>query len=273
MLGVMPRPRVVFLGTGGALNPERYQAAVLVECGETCVLLDTGGGLGLVRRLHAAEIDPSRVGHVFLSHRHLDHMGGLEPLLLTRWLGAFRAGVTPAPLRLYALPGSAAAIRATLAAADAVGEQRLAGQLTWVTPEPGAPLAATADVGLTLTPVDHLPVGGGAAGCVVESGGTRVVYSGDTRPCDALADAARGADLLIHEVGGLDVHADLLHRVGHSTAADAGRIAAQAGVRALALFHAPAAQWVAPGDLLAEARRHAPGVEVFLSEDGMTLGV
>ena len=58
-----------------------------------------------------------------------------------------------------------------------------------------------------------------------------------------------------------------------ATAADAGRIAARAGVRALALFHVPAADWVAPADLLAEARHHAPGVEVFLSEDGMALGV
>ncbi len=265
----MPRPRVVFLGTGGALNLERYQAAVLVECGNTRVLLDTGGGLGLVRRLVAAEVDPATVGHVFLSHRHVDHMGGLEPLLLTMSLRAFRAGVTPSPVTLYALPGSAAAIRATLAAADAAGERRLAGQLTWTTPSPGAPIALAGGVGLALTPVDHLPVGGAAAGCVVEYGGVRVAYSGDTRPCDALADAARGAELLIHEVGGLDARAQLLHQVGHSTAADAGRIAARAGVGALALFHAPSAEWVAPADLLAEARRHAPGVEVFLSEDGM----
>ena len=88
-----------------------------------------------------------------------------------------------------------------------------------------------------------------------------------------MIDAARGADLLVHEVGGLESRAELLHRVGHSTAGDAGRVAARAGARALALFHAPAAQWVAPADLLAEARRHAPGVDVFLSEDGMTLGV
>jgi ribonuclease Z len=103
----------------------------------------------------------------------------------------------------------------------------------------------------------------------VSAGGVRVVYSGDTRPCDALIEAASGADLLIHEVGGTDARAELLHRVGHSTAADAGRVAARAGVRALAMFHAPAAMWVSPGDMLAEARRHAPGVEVFLSEDGM----
>ena len=151
--GAMPRPRVVFLGTGGALNPERYQAAVLVESAGTHVLLDTGGGLGIVRRLLAAEIDPASIGHVFLSHRHLDHVGGLEPLLLTMWLNVIRANATPpAAVRLYALPGSAAAIRATLAAADAVGEQRLAGRLSWVTPEPGATCASTATWGSRYPP-------------------------------------------------------------------------------------------------------------------------
>ncbi|HET7340780.1 MAG TPA: MBL fold metallo-hydrolase, partial [Methylomirabilota bacterium] len=124
---------------------------------------------------------------------------------------------------------------------------------------------------LTLVPVEHLPPAGEAAGCVVEGDGARVVYSGDTRPCEALVSAARGADLLIHEVGGTEARAELLHRVGHSTAADAGRVAARAGVRALAMFHAPAPVWVSPADLLAEARRAAPGVEVFLSEDGQTL--
>ena len=49
----MERPRVVFLGTGGALNPERYQAAMLVQAAGTSFLLDVGGGLGVVRRLLA----------------------------------------------------------------------------------------------------------------------------------------------------------------------------------------------------------------------------
>jgi ribonuclease Z len=121
--------------------------------------------------------------------------------------------------------------------------------------------------------VDHLPVGGEAAGCAVEAGGARVVYSGDTRPCEPLIDAARGADLLVHEVGGLDARTATVHGVGHSTAGDAGRVAARAGVRALALFHLPATMWVAPTDPLAEARRHAPGVEVFVSEDRQAISV
>src|SRR5262245_9715236 len=114
----MSRPRVVFLGTGGALNPERYQPCILVDDGASRLLLDTGGGLGVVRRLMDCEVDPSSVNHIFISHRHLDHAGGLEALLLTMSYRAFRAERPLAPVTLYALPGSAAAIRATQAAAD-----------------------------------------------------------------------------------------------------------------------------------------------------------
>ena len=265
----MERPRVVFLGTGGALNPDRYQAAMLVQTRGTSFLLDVGGGLGVVRRLLACEVDPLSVRHVVLSHRHLDHVGGLEPLLLYMFYDAFRTGAPPPHVDVHALPGSSVAIRASLTAADASADKVFGERLTWRTPRAGEVVSVDGGAALTLVPVDHLPPGGEAAGCVVSAGGARVVYSGDTRPCDALIEAARGADLLIHEVGGTDTRAELLHRVGHSTAADAGRVAARAGVRALAMFHTPAAVWVSPADLLAEARRHAPGVEVFLSEDGM----
>ena len=269
----MSRPRVVFLGTGGALNPERYQAAIVVQAAGTTILLDTGGGLGVVRRLLACEIDPLAVRHVFVSHRHVDHVGGLEPLLMYVFYAAFRAGAPPPAVGIHALAGSLAAIRATLAAADASGNRVFGERLTWHAPAPGAVAALEGGASLTLVPVDHLPSGGDAAACVVSAAGARVVYSGDTRPCPALVEAARGADLLVHEVGGTEARAEVLHRVGHSTAADAGRVAARAGVRALALFHTPARGWVEPADLLAEARGQAPGVEVFLSEDGMALTV
>ena len=44
-------PRVIFLGTGGAINLERFQSAIVVEVAGLRLLLDTGGGLDLVRRL------------------------------------------------------------------------------------------------------------------------------------------------------------------------------------------------------------------------------
>jgi ribonuclease Z len=265
----LTRARVVFLGTGGALNPERYQASLLVEADGIGVLLDAGGGLGVVRRILAASIDPASIGHIFLSHRHLDHVGGLEPFLLSLSLRARIAGTVHREMRLYASRGTATAVRAMLAAADASAEWRFGDRLAWLTPPMAAPVALTSGIRLTLTAVDHLPIGGEASACVLDLGGVRVAYSGDTRPCPALAEAAHGVDLLIHEVGGLDARMDTLHAVGHSTAGDAGRIAAQAEARALALTHLPASHVYRQADLLEEARRFAPSVEVFLAEDGL----
>jgi len=87
------------------------------------------------------------------------------------------------------------------------------------------------------------------------------VYSSDTEPCDAVATLARGAHTLIHEATFSERRT---RGVGvHSTAAQAGEIAARAGVRRLILAHIDVAHH---GDLEAhrdEARsRFAGEVEV-----------
>jgi ribonuclease Z len=122
-------------------------------------------------------------------------------------------------------------------------------------------------------PVDHLPPGGGAAAAVLDVAGRRIVYSGDTRPCPALAEAARGADLLIHEVGGLDAEPRRSHVPGHSTAGAAGRVAHAAGARVLALTHLPPERTCPVSGLLDEARRAAPDTEVVEARDGLVLTV
>lgn len=68
----------------------------------------------------------------------------------------------------------------------------------------------------------------GAAWGMVLTGrdGWKVVYSGDTKPCDALVDAGYGATLLIHEATLEDDKPDDAEAKGHSTfgqAIDAGR--------------------------------------------------
>jgi ribonuclease BN (tRNA processing enzyme) len=265
----MTPTRIVFLGTGGALNEERYQASILVVAGTTRVLLDTGGGLGVVRRLRAAGQDPSAIGHIFLSHRHLDHSGGLEPLLLWVGIGAQRTGRPPDPVRLYTSASTGEALRIALTALDASGAQRFGDRLEWVACEPGAPQVLSSGCTLTLVPVEHPPYGGGAGGCVLDVSGVRIAYSGDTRPCAALAEAARGADLLLHEASSLEDLSELMHEVGHSTAKDAAHIAKTAGARALGLVHLSPTDAVPTADLLAEARAEAPGLDIFAAHDGL----
>jgi metal-dependent hydrolase (beta-lactamase superfamily II) len=82
---VSSRMRVCLLGTDGAANEERHQAGVLVEWGEGTeegrVLLDTGAGLDIVRLLIAAKCEPAKLRDIFVSHQHMDHVGGLTPSL------------------------------------------------------------------------------------------------------------------------------------------------------------------------------------------------
>ncbi|MHA1906078.1 MAG: ribonuclease Z [Candidatus Thorarchaeota archaeon] len=67
--------------------------------------------------------------------------------------------------------------------------------------------------------------------------GIKIVYSGDTRPCDNVRDAAKGADILIHEAMYTEEHSELAAERGHSTAKQAAKIALDADVGLLILTH------------------------------------
>jgi 7,8-dihydropterin-6-yl-methyl-4-(beta-D-ribofuranosyl)aminobenzene 5'-phosphate synthase len=55
--------------------------AVLVETGDSRVLLDTGWGLALAHNARELGVDLSHLDALALSHGHLDHTGGLDAVL------------------------------------------------------------------------------------------------------------------------------------------------------------------------------------------------
>jgi ribonuclease Z len=91
--------------------------------------------------------------------------------------------------------------------------------------------------------------------------GRKVVVSGDTRPCDTLRDAARGADLLVHEATFGDEEMERALETSHSTAREAGRIAREAAVKRLILTHVSSRYDLDVTPLLKQCREEFPKVE------------
>lgn len=67
--------------------------------------------------------------------------------------------------------------------------------------------------------------------------GRKIVIAADTRPVKETIEAAKKAELLIHEAAFLETQKEKAIETLHSTALEAGQIAKKAQVKKLALFH------------------------------------
>jgi ribonuclease Z len=101
--------------------------------------------------------------------------------------------------------------------------------------------------------------------------GRTVVITGDTRPCQSTADAARNADLLIHEATFGDEEAERAVETGHSTAREAAQLARDAGVHRLLLTHFSARYSRDAIDLERQARQVFG--DTVVAKDGMEIDV
>ncbi len=249
---------VVLCGTGSPLpDPARAEACTLIIAGRTLLVIDAGDGAA--RNLGRWGVPLGRVQAVLITHLHSDHVEGLPPLALQHWVG----GAATRPLRLLGPAGVE-----QLAAGYTMAFQADAG---WRTAHHGAAIAPPGGAGMTgevIRPgvvwnrdgvtvtafaVNHAPVAP-ALGYRIDYKGRSVVISGDTAATPAMATAARGADVLVHEALQPKLLALLTNALAakgqartaqitrdiidyHTTPEQAAALAQQAGVRALVLTH------------------------------------
>jgi len=211
--------RIVFLGTGAARHPVRATSSVLVDYGGSLVLVDAG--CGALRVMGMLGYDPGDVEAVLVTHTHADHTCGIPLVLFAATYSRGRATAT-----LVAPRGSEEAIGALVASVAGAGpvEARV------VSAAPGW----RGDVGVKVEagPADH---GVPALSYALDLGGARVVVSGDTRPTEWFARAARGAALAVHEATYPSSMQEKARERGHSTVAEA--LAQVGGAEEQAFYH------------------------------------
>lgn len=241
LLGVKGGPAIY---PGGQLPTSH-----LLRLAGRTIVIDCGSGVaaGIARQGVALK----RLDDIFITHLHSDHYLDLGPLLHTAWTAGLAHRV-----RVFAPAGTDIYWRHFLAAmafdietriADE-GRPDLAGLVDLVTLYEGLVIE---EGGLTVSAMHnvHPPIVDSFA-LRFETEATSVVFSGDTAFHPPLADFARGARLLIHEAMYVEGIERLIARLGHTDerlrrhmfashtpVEDAGRIAAMAGVEALAINH------------------------------------
>lgn len=275
--------KVTLLGTGcPVVSSRRYGAGTLVECAGQRFLIDIGSGV--TQRLVQAGGSGAQIDALLLTHLHSDHLVDLYQFIISSWHQN-----RTRPQLIYGPPGTQAFVEAQMDAWRTERNMRIefekrssvaAFEIEVREFDTSCELMLVGDARISAVRVEHPPVEP-AFGYVFESDGRKLVLSGDTRPCQSLIDAAKHANVLVHEVfaHSLDNQTlvagtrttETMEAVAsyHTTAEQVGQIARNAEVRCVVLNH------IVPPDadekaLITAIRQHYSG-SVIVGEDLMAM--
>jgi ribonuclease BN (tRNA processing enzyme) len=243
--------QLILLGTKGgpSLGKFRKNPSTLLLINGTPYVVDCG--YGSARQLMDAGVGPGELRYVFITHHHSDHNLEYGALFYNGW-------ATGVPVRIdaYGPPGlerlTSAFFEYMKLDIDTRIEDEGRPDLRKLVAAhefsgPGV-ILQNDEAKVTAALVRHPPIKQAYA-YRFDSADRSVVISGDTTYAPELAEFAKGADVLVHEVMYLPGIESLLKRVpnakrlrehliaSHTVTEDAGKIAAQAGVKTLVLSH------------------------------------
>jgi ribonuclease BN (tRNA processing enzyme) len=278
-----PRPAssdstvIVLLGTGTPRpDPAASGSATAIVVGTRVFLFDAGAGV--MRRMSAANLPIDGPTAVFITHLHSDHTLGYPDLILTTWvMGRVK------PLEAFGPHGLAAMTDHIVAAwkedidirTNGLEHETANGYAVNVHEIAPGVVYDSNGVKVTAIPVLH--------GSWKESYGYRIdtpdrsiVISGDTRYSPAVEQAARGVDVLIHEVHPESLRSRsgvardtawerYLHEF-HTNDVELGRLAAAAKPKMLVLYHNSVAGAAREG-VIATIRRQGYAGRVVFGKD------
>ena len=254
--------KLVVLGSGTSVpHPRRSSSAYWVEAGGRTLLLDPSAAS--VHRMPQEGCDWAGLDAVWVSHFHLDHVGGLAPFLFgTKYAPQTRKRTKP--LHVYGGYGLKKLLEKFDGAYDyGLFKQPFPLEVREVSPRAEFDVFDGLRAETFSTPHTRESL---AVRLTETAGGASLVYTSDTGYTEALGRFARGADLFLMECSffrskPVETHLEL---------ADAMRLAQLSGARRVVLAHLYP-EWDGV-DIAAEARKLWDG-ETVAAEDGLRLEV
>lgn len=275
---------LVVLGSAGGPQPHAHRGApgFAVIHHNAVHLVDAGEGT--VARLAQAGLRLQDLRAIYLTHHHIDHNADLGNAVALAWTTRHSQ-----PIDVYGPPGLARHLDLFLQMQepDIAARGRARAPITdsfRAHDLPVGPQEVSVDgLRVRTAAVTHPPME--ALGYRLETEAGVIAFSGDTAQDEAVADLARGADVLVHEAfspehmhllaaGSSAPEADLRDHFGrgHTTAEQAGEIAERAGVRTLVLAHLIPGEGVRDEEWAEQAQRTFSG-DVVVASDLLRLPV
>lgn len=220
-----------FFGTSGAVPTlDRDNTSLAFYTKKEIVLVDCSGSP--YQRVIRAGLDPTKVSSLVLTHAHPDHVYGLPSLVHNIGLTGRRA-----PFHIYGLKETMKSVQGMMELFPLEKKMQYEVKLH-VVPEKECDVLTGLGIRIVSTPVIHaIPAIGLRVEFDTAEERAAVVFSGDNRPSESLLGLAKGVEVLIHEATRLEEHRTWAAAEGHTTARQAGEVAAQAGVGQLILCH------------------------------------
>jgi ribonuclease BN (tRNA processing enzyme) len=280
--------KLVLLGTGAGPVPgqrRRMTSHLMVSNGAAYVL---DCGLGVTNQFARTGTLFNTVRAVFITHHHPDHNIEYGPFLVIGWVRGMKQSV-----RAYGPPPLTQITEDFLRSAKVTidfwaedFERPPLGMIEVHNLPTAGPVMQDENVKVTSVLVQHPPVSP-AYGYRFDFADRSIAFSGDTVPLEAVAQMAKGADVLVHEAinfaaveafergqPGLPSSIEVIMRhmrADHSAVEDVGRIAQEAGVRTLVLSHlSPADTSVSDAAWRAAAALNFRG-EIIVAHDLMVV--
>ena len=263
--------KLTMLGTGNALVTKCYNTCFTIHTPQTMLLVDAGGGNGILAQLEKAEIKLGDVHHVFITHAHTDHIIGVLWVLRIFIQYALR-GMVDSQLHIYGHDKSLLVLRTMIELMLPAKLQKQIGTIVLLHEIKDGDSLSLEDFNLTC--FDILSTKEKQFGFLaVLPDGKRLCCLGDEPYNPANEQYAKDADWLLAESFCLYAHRDIFkpYEKSHVTVKDAAEQAEALGVKNLVIYHTEDKNIDRRKELYtAEAKAHYNG-NVFVPEDLETI--